>query len=547
MREFTRLFGMWHGAWPWLAAAMLMSLVTSLANVALMATAGWFITAMAVAGLAGGAMNYFTPSSLIRAAAIVRTGGRWVERVISHDATFRLLAHTRTALFARLEAIAPAGLDDLRSGEVAARLKLDVDRLELVFLRLVAPLAVATATGVVMAAVVTWRGEVLLATVLTTIVVLFGLILPFAMAHAARGAAGAEANAASELRRRTIEHIDGLAALLVTGDDQRRIDRLAALHDQQIAAERSAFRWTVLGQLGIAIASDLAVVAVVGMGTVAITAGRIAGPDLTLMLLLVLSAFEAFAPIPMAAASLNATQASLRRLFDLWDRKPAVQEPSDPAPLPEGYDVVVQAVSLTYPGRTTPALAICDFDLPQGTQRWLDGPSGSGKSTLIDLVVRVRDPDGGEIRLGGVPIQRLALSDLRSRIAVVPQRPHLFTTTIADNLRLFSPRASDDELWEALERVGLRQSVARMPQQLLTYVGQGGARLAGGEVRRMAVARGLVRKDARILVLDEPTEGLDDTAAAAMLHTIALARADRSLLLVSHRRSVLEDGCAVVR
>jgi len=129
MRDLLRLVRLWRGAWRWLLAAVLISLVTTLANVALMATAGWFVTAMAAAGLAGASMNYFTPSSIIRAAAIVRTGGRWFDRVVSHEATFRLLAATRTALFGRLEAIAPGGLDTLRSGDVATRLKLDVDRL----------------------------------------------------------------------------------------------------------------------------------------------------------------------------------------------------------------------------------------------------------------------------------------------------------------------------------------------------------------------------------------------------------------------------------
>ncbi|KIZ47655.1 MULTISPECIES: thiol reductant ABC exporter subunit CydC [Rhodopseudomonas] len=535
MRELFRLFRLWRVARPWLLAALLISLVTTLANVMLMATAGWFVTAMAVAGLTGVPMNYFTPSSMIRAAAIVRTGGRWLDRVVSHEATFRLLAATRTALFQRLEAIAPGGIDELRSGDVAARLKLDVDRLELVFLRFASPLIVATATGAIVVAVVAWRGEAALAVAIAALFVGGGLCLPFLLARAARGAAARDTAIAGELGCRTIEHLDGLATLLVTGDDRRRIDQLDRLLVQRIDAERRTVSWNTFGQIGTAAASDIAIIVVLGAGAWEMAAGRMAGPELTLTLLLVWSAFEAFAPIPAAASGLAGTLSSLRRLFALWDRPPSVHDTQRPGPLPEAYDLVADGVSFSYPGRATPALDDVHFALPQGAERVLDGPSASGKSTLIDLLLRVHDPDAGEIRLGGVPIQDLSLADLRSRIALVPQQPHVFAATIADNLRAFAPGASDAEIWSALDSVELKQTVERMPQQLLTNVGHGGARLSGGEARRLAVARGLLRRDARILVLDEPTEGLDDAKARAMLRTIAQTRQRRSLLLVSHR------------
>ncbi|NLH81153.1 MAG: thiol reductant ABC exporter subunit CydC, partial [Phyllobacteriaceae bacterium] len=159
MRDLLRLVGLWRGAGPLLAAAFLVSVVTTFADLALMATAGWFVTAMAVAGLAHATMIYFTPSAIIRFTAIVRTGGRWLDRVLGHEATFRLLARTRGEWFRRLAAIAPAGLEDLRSAEVAGRLKLDVDRLELIFLRLVVPLGVAVCVGgAVVAAFAAWVG-----------------------------------------------------------------------------------------------------------------------------------------------------------------------------------------------------------------------------------------------------------------------------------------------------------------------------------------------------------------------------------------------------
>jgi ATP-binding cassette subfamily C protein CydC len=535
MRDLIRLVRLWRGSLPLLFGALAISLLTTFANLALMATAGWFVTAMAVAGAAGVTMNYFTPSAIIRFAAIVRTGGRWLDRVVSHEATFALLASTRVALFARLAEIAPGGLADLRSGEVAARLKLDIDRLEIVFLRLVAPVVVAILVGGVVVGAVAWLGQSALAWGLAAILAAGGLIGPALVVRATRNAADRDAVLAATLRRRTTEHLDGLATLLVSGDDRRRIDALDELLGRRIAAERTIAARSALGAIGLGAASDVAVIAVLGVGSAALGSAALSGPDLTLILLLVLASFEAFAPLPVAAAGLGATLVSLRRLFALWDRVPLVEEPAQPVPLPQAYDLVADKVSLTYPGRTMPALRAADVVLPQGGERRLDGPSGSGKSTLIDLLVRVRDPDAGEIRLGGVPIRRLALADLRSVIALVPQQPHIFAATIADNLRSFAPDASDAELWAALDGAGLKQAVARMPDQLQTYVGEGGARLSGGEVRRLSIARGLLRIDARILILDEPTEGLDDATAADVMRGVERLRGARSLLLVSHR------------
>lgn len=542
MSDLLRLLRLWRPALPWLAAALLMSTATTLAHLALMATAGWFVTAMAAAGLAGASLNYFTPSAIIRFAAIVRTGGRWLDRVVGHETTFRLLAATRTALFRRLEAIAPAGLEDLRSAEVAARLKLDVDRLELVFLRLVAPLAVAAVVaGVVVAATAGVAGAGLAATV-GGIFVVGVAVVPFAAAAGAAAAAAREGATAGLLRRRLLEQFEGLSTLLATGDERRRAAAIEALFAARIDDERRVASRAAIGQIGQGLAGDAAVIAVLLFGARATTAGGLDGPGLTLVLLLVQAAAEAFAPIPAAAAGFAATSAALRRLFALWDRVPAVAEPADPVAPPSSFDLVCDGVSFTRPGRRRPVLEDVDLSLPEGAERVVSGPSGVGKSTLIDLLVRVRDPDRGEIRLGGVRLADLATVDLRARIALVPQRPHIFAASIAENLRAVAPAASEADLWTALDRVGLGATVAAMPSGLATFVGEGGRSLSGGEARRLAVARALLRPEARIVILDEPTEGLDAATAAATMRAVRAACAGRSLLVVSHRR----DGAAIL-
>lgn len=535
MRDLLRLFRLWRPARLWLLLALAAALVTTLADLALMATAGWFVTAMAAAGMASATMNYFTPSAIIRAAAIVRTGGRWLDRVLGHEATFRLLALTRVDLFRRLAEIAPAGLDDLRSAEVAARLKLDVDRLELVFLRLVAPIVVALAVGGVTVGAIALRGDARSATIVALLFALGGLAAPFLAARATRRAGAREVAAATALRRAVGEHLEGLGALIVTGDDVRRAAALAARLDARIADEARVAGGEALGRLVQGLSRDAALFVLLLGGSAAVAAGRVAPADFTALTLLLLAGFEAVAPIPAAAAGLAGTLAALRRLFDLVDRPPAVDEPTTPAPPPPRFDLVCEAIVFTHAGRRRPTFDGFDFTLAEGEDRRIDWPSGAGKSTLADLLVRVRDPQAGEIRLGGVPIRDLALADLRAAIAVAPQRPHVFAASIAENLRAVAPLADDDDLRRALSLAGLGETVAAMPEGLATFVGEGGARLSGGEARRLAVARIFLRRDARILVLDEPTEGLDAATAADLLARLEEAAAGRSLLIFSHR------------
>lgn len=534
MRDLLRLVGLWRGAAPWLALAFAVSLVTTLADLALMATAGWFVTAMAAAGLAHGTMNYFTPSAIIRFAAILRTGGRWLDRVLGHEATFRLLALTRTDLFRRLAAIAPAGLDDLRSAEVAGRLKLDVDRLELVFLRLVVPLGVAAIVAVGVIAAVALRAGAAPAIAVAVLLGLGGLALPFLAARSAADAGRRETAAATVLRRGVSDHLDGLATLLLTGDDRRHAADLVARLDARLADERRVGRADTLGRVGQGLARDAALGVFVVLAATALGRGDLAGPDLTALLLVVAAAFEATTPVAVAAAALPGMLAALRRLFALADRPPPVVDPPAPHPLPERFDLDGRALVVRRPGRSAPVLAGVDLHLPQGAVEVISRPSGWGKSTLAELLVRARDPDDGEIRLGGVALADLTLADLRRVVAVMPQRPHLFAASIAENLRAVAPGASDADLADTLASAGLAATIAAMPAGLSTFVGPGGAKLSGGEIRRLALARLLLRTEARVLVLDEPTEGLDATTARAVMDAVERHRAGRSLLIFSH-------------
>ncbi|MBS1181876.1 MAG: thiol reductant exporter subunit CydC [Proteobacteria bacterium] len=544
MKDLLRLLGLYRRHVGWILLSMVVSLIATLANVGLMAVSGWFITAMAAAGLAGVTMNYFTPAAIIRGLAILRTGGRYIDRVVGHEATLRLLADTRSHLFARMVPLAPAALDDLRSGDLLARLKADIDRLELTFLRLLSPLAVALLTLAAVGLALFLHDGRLAAGVLAVLVGC-GLVAPALAAVAAAAPGRALTARSADLRRLVVDDLSGLMPLIAVGAFVGHRDRLIRAMASLVDAERQLARRVALGQVLGRLSGDLALVVALAVGVPLVAVGRMAGPDLAMAALLSLSAAEAFIGLPAAFLGVSSTLASARRLFAILDRPPPIIERIDPRPLPGGRDLRLDGVTLRYPGAFRPALDRIGLDIPFGSHVALVGESGAGKSSVAALLARLRDPGIGEIRLGGVALADLALADLRRTIGVVPQKPHLFTMTLEANLRLGRPSATADELAGALETAGLSDFVARLPKGLATPVGIAGTTLSGGEARRVAIARVLL-VDPDILVLDEPGEGLDPETEAAVLNRVLDRMTGRTVILVTHARAALHRMDQVV-
>lgn len=544
MTALLRLVALMRPRALWVLAAILSGTVATLANVGLMASSGWFVTAMGLTGAVGGTMNYFTPAAIIRALAILRTGGRYLDRLIGHEATFRILADLRAYLFEKLVPLVPGGADDLRSGDLAARLGPDIDRLELALLRLVQPLATATIViASVLAVVAVHLGGAVL--VIAVFFVIGAVIVPILAAFAADRAGRVASARGTALRDGLIDDLEGLAPLLMTGAADGHRERRHAAMDALVAAEGRAARLGVLGQIGTALAGDLAVVAVLALAIPLVGAGHLAGPDMTLLALALLASFEALAPIPDAFAGLGGTVAAARRVFAVTDRAPDIAAPAV-VETPHGFDLRFEAVTLHYAGAATAALAGIDLSIPQGSRIGVIGPSGAGKSSLADLLVRFRDPSAGRIRLGGVDLRAMDPAMLRRQVMLVPQQPRLFTATLADNLRLARPDADAATLRAALATAQLDNFVAGLPLGLDTPIGVAGARLSGGEARRVALARALL-SDAPVLVLDEPSEGLDGDTERRLFDAVLRACAGRTLILLTHRPAALERMAHIVR
>ncbi len=538
MRDLWRLLGLFRPYAGWIALGILLSLATLVANVALMAVAAWFIASMAIAGAAGVSMNYFTPAAIIRACAIVRTGGRYAERLVTHEATLRLLAGLRVWLYEHLEPLAPAGLRHYHSGDLLSRIRADIDTLDNLYLRVLAP-TVTAILGALIFLLFLLAHDPRFALILASFLFLAGVAVPWLVRRLGEGPGRRVVALASDLRATAVDSIQGLAELEVYGAADRHAERIATL-GRRLADEQqrlAGIRGLSQGALGLS--ANLAMWLFVWTAIPLVQDGSIPPPDLALLALFTLAAFESVVPLPAAFQALGETRTAARRILEIADAKPRVADPARPAAMPRGFSIAFRGVHFTYPDAERPALAGIHLDLPERKRIAILGPSGSGKTTLVNLLLRFWAPQAGHIEIGGEDIERLAGEEVRRRIAVAAQRVHLFTGSIRDNLRLADPAASQARLEQACRTAELHAFIQSQPDGYDTEVGEGGVALSGGQARRLAIARALL-KDAPILVLDEPTEGLDRPTARSLMRNLAARSPERSLLLITHRPEGLE-------
>lgn len=523
-----------------MAFGLLLAIVTALSGLGLLVLSGWFIAASAVAGAAAAtavAFNFASPSAGIRGLAVLRTGSRYAERLVTHDATFRFLAGLRVWLFRAAIPLAPARLEEQRGGDLLNRMTADVDSLDAVYLRVIVPAVVAVLAVLLVGGVLLWLDPAA-AAIVVALALLVGLVLPWAMQRIGAPAGKAIALATARLRTRIVEGVQGLAELKVYQADGRHAEAVLAENEELMAAQRHMARLSGVSTALSGLAGQVAALAILALGVAGVAAGVLPGPAVALMMLGALALFDALVPLPLAFQNLGRTRAAARRLLDFARLAPLVRDPEAPAPAPAGNGITLSGVSYRYRVDDRPAVRDVDLELPEGQRIALVGPSGSGKSTLTALILRFRDPDAGTVTLGGVDVRRLPQAEIWRRIAYLSQRSQIFAGTIRDNLLIGDPEAGDDRLAAAVEAAGLSAWAESLPRGLDTWVGEAGVQVSGGQARRIALAR-CILKDAPILVLDEPTEGLDADTEAQVIEALERLTAGRTTLVITHRPALL--------
>lgn len=515
-----------------LTLGVVLAIVTLLASIGLLTLSGWFLSASAVVGVAGiYSFNYMLPAAGVRGAAITRTAGRYFERLVSHDATFRVLSHLRVSTFSKLLPLSPAGLARFRQGDLLNRVVADVDTLDHLYLRVISPLVGAL---VVILVVTLGLGvlDVTLALTLGGIMLLTLLLLPPLFYRLGKSTGEKLTALRGQYRQHLTSWLQGQAELTIFGASQRYREQMENTELSWHDAQRRQSELTALAQALMLLISGFAVIAMLWLAAGGVGGNTQPGPLIALFVFCALAAFEALAPVTGAFQHLGQVIASARRITEITDCPPEVTFSAGETALPAQVDLRLDAVSFTYPQQVQPALKGVSLEVTAGQRVAILGRTGCGKSTLLQLLTRAWDPQQGEILLNGQPLTSLSEAALRATISVVPQRVHLFSATLRDNLLLASPAASDEALATVLTQVGLEKLLD--DGGLNSWLGEGGRQLSGGELRRLAIARALLH-DAPLFLLDEPTEGLDATTESQILDLLAEVTKGKTVLMVTHR------------
>lgn len=513
-----------------------LSLIVLLMGVALLGLSGWFITAAAIAGLAGaGAVfDVFRPSAMVRFLALGRTAARYGERLLTHDAVLRGLQTLRLGV---LRGVLQAPLDQmirLRGAQALNRLTADIDALDGIVLRLALPLAAGGLALLVSCAAVWWLVHPAVAVwVLLGWLVGAGAVLWRMGRQAPAPSRRAEA-AMQAFRSRLVDLVQARDDLAVFGLLPHQAASVLAAEDRRRHQRRVLDRAD--RRAGAAL---MAVSAIVSGGALLIglrlaEAGQITPAAAAIGFFVALALFEAASPLRRALSDLGRMMDAARRVG------PALAEPRPPAPSADraAPALVCSDCAITRPGRETPIVSGLSFAVGRGETLALVGPSGAGKSTVLQAMAGLHPRTGGTITLGGRPLDQWPEDALRANLALLPQRSELLTGSVAENLWLARPDAPDPDLWAVLDAVQLGP-LLHQRGGLDTRVGPRGQGFSGGERRRLALARVLLRRPA-VLLLDEPTEGLDDATARAVLAGVRRLLPDAALVLASHRRAEVD-------
>lgn len=513
-----------------LVIALLLSLVTLTAGVALLGTSGWFITATALT-TAGLAFNLFVPSSLVRGFSFIRILARYGERLSGHDATLRLLTDIRGWLFTRLFPRLPLNDRSLRHGDLVSRLTADVDALDTAFLVAIGPIAAAAVIGIALTTILAW----LLPAAALVYGVSFGmavLLVPAGLVLASRRVGTDIVTRAAAARAAVLDGIEGHADLTLFGALGRTQSGFQALAERLARARGRLATLAAFAAFGVQALAALALTGSLWLGLRAYANGQIDGPVLVGLLLAILGSFEASSVIVRSVAKLTTAMAAAERLNAIANAPISIADPINPVDLPARLPIAITDLSFAYDGGA-PVLRKLTLAIAPGEHIAIIGESGIGKSSLLNLLLRLVEPQSGQITLGGVALSALAQADIHASMALLSQDSPLFNDTIRANLLIAQPAASDEALWDALDAAGIGEFVRALPRGLDTLVGESGRTVSAGQGRRLCLARVLLSR-APLVLLDEPTTGLDRPAELAFFDTLRSAAVGRTVVLVTH-------------
>ncbi len=536
MTVIRRLLALTAADRGWIAVGALLGFLAVGANVLLMAASAYLISK---AALITNVAEVALVITLVRVLAIGRAAFRYLERYVTHRATFEILADLRVWFFAAIEPLGPARLSGRRRGDLLARIVADVGTLEDLYVRIIIPPVIAVLVAV-LGGLLLGAFDPALGVLLVAFLAVTGVVLPLASQGLSRAAAVSFITSRGELNAHLVDEIAGLADLIALDRSAAHRERALEVGEELDRATERLARVHAASNALAALAAALAGVTVLALGVALVGDGRLDGVYLALLPLAAVACFEVIPPLAQAFALRDANAAAASRLFELTDAPADVEDaPAATATPPASFGLEVHDLRFRYGADEPLVLEGLDLSVPPGGSLAIIGPSGSGKSTLVGLLLRFWDYQQGEIRIGGRELHDVQADEVRRWLGVVPQDVHLFDATIRDNLAVADADATDEAIEAACRMALVHDVIASLPAGYETRIGENGLLLSGGERQRLAIARAIL-KDAPILILDEATANLDVATERDLMASLAPFIAGRTTIVISHRLSVAD-------
>ncbi|MCL2913916.1 cysteine/glutathione ABC transporter ATP-binding protein/permease CydC [Shewanella corallii] len=542
---FIRLF---RHQWLMMLVGVVLTITTLMAGIGLLSLSGWFLSATAVAGLTvatAQAFNFFTPAGGVRFLSIMRTASRYGERLSTHEATFRLLTDLRIWVWRKLMPLSEKNLAGVRRGDLLNRLVADIDTLDHIYLRLLTPLG-GSLLMIGLLYLFLSMFDASLAAALCGALLLAWLALPLVFYMLGKTPGRKLVASKRSYRVELLEFLQGQGELTLFGARDAYRTRLDSAEQALLDAQKSMADVTSLSQSALVLASGGVVLLMLALAANGVGDNIPPGPLFATMVFAAMACVELLMPLAGSFQHLSACVMAAERVTEITSQEPDIQFPEvSDASLVSGALQISDLGFSYHSDGLPPVLNGFNLTVEAGRKVALLGQTGCGKSTLLSLITRQWQPDTGSILLDGHQINDFTQAELRRGISVVSQRVYLFAGTLRDNLAIAlmpdengkAPRVDDEQLLQVLNRVGL-QTLTQGDKPLNIWLGEGGRQLSGGELRRIGIARVLLR-DAPLLLLDEPTEGLDKRTEREILALLFEFARDKTVLMISHRLTAM--------
>ncbi|HSV76501.1 MAG TPA: thiol reductant ABC exporter subunit CydC [Bacteroidales bacterium] len=506
--------------------AIVLATATLLAGIGLMASSGYLISKAALRPMI---VDLFVVTAAVRFFGISRAVLRYFERVVAHDLTFRILLSIRIWFYNRISERPMMWLMGRRPGDLLANVVADIETLQNAYLRVIAPAIVAILVSIITCGLL-WFFDPIIALSTLIFLAINGFLYSWMVQKISKGRGIMEVEAKAQLKTSLVDNLNGLAEVLWLGKSEATLKEFSSLQNKLDTIQKKHAKVSGLNEGMNHFAAHLGMFASLMLMIPLVLSGDLEGPMLALVAFGVLSSFEAVQTLAGAMQYKEKTKAAFSRLVAL-DQSVHPIGTSVLLDLPASYDLNFENVRFAYREEQI-LLQDITLNISEGSKTAIVGPSGSGKSTLVNLLLRLWEPDSGEITLGGTAISMYPVDQLRLQFAVAAQDSYIFSRSIRENLEIGNPSASLDECDRVLTRVGLEDFTSGNTNHLDA---RRAVRLSGGEKQALTLARAMLNDDARIWIFDEPSANLDRTTEREIMNGIWSNLGHRSLIMITHR------------